>query len=191
MTIENSASSPLTFAFRTQDAYSPAEAETPAELYDAPLGRRAIARVVDVGIAVLLAIAAQILVVAPLSRYGSFGMLTALFLSVLAPHSLEAAITARGGQSIGKRLAKIRVVRNVDGGAVGFARSFVRTYAPVVIFIVSATVLVMLGFDPFTRLLGTMVLNGVQLVLLWSERARMIADRIAGTRVIDANPLNF
>lgn len=192
MTIENAAPHNITFAFRSNDAYAATEpAATSREEYEARFAQRGIARVIDTVVAVLLAVGAQIVLVGPLSHYGPVAWIAASLLSVLVPNSLEFLMLAASGQSIGKRVAKIRVVRNTDNGPLGLGRAFLRTYTPAALFFLTSTALIEMGVDPGARLLVAMALNGIQLVLLWSERGRMIPDRVAGTRVIETNCLDF
>ena len=120
----------------------------------APISTRAAARVVDLGLLVGPALAAAVMI-------GDAALALAIYLVLGAlGFSQDLVGTAVRGQSLGKRLLRIRVVRMEDGGAPGWERAYLRTWVA--------------------------VLFPVVLTAAWDERRQGMHDKWAGTLVVAA-----
>jgi uncharacterized RDD family membrane protein YckC len=146
-------------------------------LSTAPLGRRVIARVVDVTLAgiiggVLAVVWIDWAVDSSDSDWGVLGLLVVSAAIVVAIAVLyEVVFVAWGGRTPGKRLTRIRVVRADTGDRVGPIRAAVRLIP------LTTIVIPVLGYLTAAVAYGWMVFD---------EQGRGWHDRLAGTRVVQS-----
>ncbi|MFM1886506.1 MAG: hypothetical protein RL026_1663 [Pseudomonadota bacterium] len=93
-----------------------------------------------------------------------------LLVGVLALFVVQVWLLASRGQTLGKLILKIRIVRSTDGGNPGFV------HAVLVRFLAVA----LLGAVPFVGWLFTLV----DLLFIFGPDRRCLHDRMAGTRVL-------
>jgi len=192
------------------------QAAVPAEL--ASFGSRVAARVLDTALKAAAAIVAAVVVVLSLwewltesfSIWGDSGPLPASAVGglmaagaiLLAIPVYEVAMVAVRGQTIGKRVAAIKVVRLDSDSPPGWGRAIGRWFLPVAAFwigqVLSILILVGLqeasgtgtelglGLGQVTQLLAPALWLVVRLSAIWSRDRRGWHDYLAGTRVVEA-----
>lgn len=102
------------------------------------------------------------------------GMLPGIWIGNIAMLVFQVYRLSTTGQTIGKKMVGIRIVRT-DGGRAGFVRAW---------FLRSALIHALsLITSPIVYLVGLFWI--VDIGCLWSNHRRMLHDRIAGTRVIE------
>jgi uncharacterized RDD family membrane protein YckC len=154
-----------------------------SEPVHAERGRRLIAGVVDFAVTTALLLSVTI----PVWGYHSgthvkvswshllIGLLIYVaigFLYFPVPH-------ARWGQTPGKWLMRMRVVRAVDHGAISYRQAAIRLVSEQLIFIVA---------NIFGKFLGPLAFLGfLDLAwIIWDPRRQALHDKVAGTVVVDA-----
>jgi uncharacterized RDD family membrane protein YckC len=148
-----------------------------SDLTTADPGRRAIARIIDVAVAGTVGVVLAVVwidwaVDSSEDEWGVLGLLIVSAAIVVATAALyEIAFVAWRGQTPGKKIARIRVVRADTGGRVGPIRAAVR------LFPLTAIVVPVLGY------LFAFVAYGSS---VFDEQGRGWHDRLAGTRVVSA-----
>jgi uncharacterized RDD family membrane protein YckC len=144
----------------------------------APLGRRAVARLIDFSIGVAMfvgawsafgAIAANSARDSALDVDGTGPFLVAVVLTFLLYLVYEVVMVAIFGRTLGKLAVGVRVVRVADGRRPGLIRSFLRNLTPTVVLVV---------FFPIYPLSWMIELLGDH---------RWPNDRLARTRVVLAS----
>lgn len=155
---------------RDVDAGAPPTAVAGGDSFaDAPIGRRAIARLVDfgLGLAVFIGLVITVSAASGPSPDGTGIMLVALVATFLIYLLYEVVTVALWGRTLGKQLMGLEVVRADDGGRPGLRRSFLRNLVPT---------LLLVGFFPLYPL--------PYLVAAIVKDHRWPNDRLAGTRVV-------
>lgn len=192
-------------------------APEPAALELASFGSRVAARALDTGLKAVAAIVAAVVVVLslrewfiesfsfwgdsdPLPASAVWGMMAAGAILLAIP-VYEIATVAVRGQTIGKRVAKIKVVRLDSDSPPGWGRAIGRWFLPVAAFwfglILSALIFVAveglvsgtsawLGLGQVTRMLAPTLWLLVRLSAIWGRDQRGWHDYLARTRVVEA-----
>ena len=93
----------------------------------------------------------------------------------------EVAMTARKGQTVGKRAMGINVLRADNGEVPGWGRSVVRWFIPVASSVACCLIAVAVGVLPLAFLAPI-----VSLSMLWDKTRQGWHDKFAGTLVIEA-----
>lgn len=96
-------------------------------------------------------------------------------LVLVAVVSFEVVPVHLRGQTPGKILTRIRVVRVVDDSPPTWRQSFIRWLAPLALF---------LALSPFVRYVAIPVLAVVYGTALLDRGGRSVLDKLAGTRVV-------
>ena len=157
---------------------------------------------------VLIFLPLYLLVMPAMNASISFAMLFVV-LSPFVPLAYAIWMTSRDGQTVGKKLLKIRVLA-LDGSAAGFRRSVLRNM-PTLVFALATALLAILavvsgsltGWDQLEPAMRTELLQGKQylagrafdgllavwylasaVALLADARKRALHDRIGGTVVV-------
>lgn len=157
----------------------------PITLRIAGVGVRAGAQITDILITVLAAIAMMILL-------GSLGMTqpgtwlalaSMLFFFIRVPYYVISEIVWNG-QTLGKRLMKVKVVAN-DGGSLGIHALVVRNLMKEAeVFLPATLILTLDAGTPFFTIPALLWIFATLLVPLCNKRRRRLGDMIAGTYVI-------
>ena len=191
------------------------EAAAPAEL--ASIGSRVGARALDTALKAAAAIGAVVIVVLalwewltdgfslwgdsePFPARGVWALIAAGAILVAIP-VYEIAMVAVRGQTIGKRVANIRVVCLHSDSPPGWGRAIGRWFLPVAAFWSPALLLSLLStilqqasvgapvglvLGQVTQLLAAGMWLVVRLSAIWGPDRRGWHDRLAGTRVVEA-----
>ena len=135
----------------------------------APIGQRALARLVDFAIGLLLfgGLVAWVTTAAGPSPDGTGVVFVAIAATFLVYLVYEVVFVAVWGRTLGKALMGIKVVRDRDGVRPGLWRSFLRNLVPT---------LLLIGFFPLYPL--------PYIVATIVPDHRWPHDRLAGTRVV-------
>ena len=160
----------------------------------APREMRLVARIVDWIIQSLCMVPGMMLIgveafqaIMRAARTGDFDFegldMTRLFagcatlaISMLVLLIVQVWLLSTRGQTIGKILAKVRIVRVVDGSKAGFARAwFFREFLPALVGVIP-----LIGF--FIRVIYIVV----DCLFIFREDRRCVHDFIAGTKVVKA-----
>ncbi|KIC41144.1 RDD domain-containing protein [Ruegeria sp. ANG-R] len=157
----------------------------PLYLEVAGLGVRLAAQITDVGITLVAAIAALILLmslgVAEPSTLIAIGSL--LFFAIRVPYYVIAEL-AWNGQTLGKRLMKIKVVSH-DGKSLGTHALVLRNLMKEAEIFLPATLLLTLdAASPVATGLALVWILGGLLVPLFNRHRQRLGDLMAGTHVI-------
>ena len=150
-----------------------ADAAVPA-LQLAGRGERLLAVLLDSAFVVLALLPLTLVMVLgefPTSGPGAYLRIGLGLLPFVAFVAWNAVLLHRRGQTLGKQLLHIRVVR-LDGSRCGLARIFFARYLPVTV----------LGFIPFLGL----VISLADALLIFRDSCRCLHDEIADTIVVTA-----
>lgn len=130
--------------------------------------------------ALVLSLAAYLFVFLGGSLDGASG--TGIYLGATAVYYVVGV--ALWGQTVGKRLVRIRVVDAATDGRVGWRKAALRWLVP------TLTLLPELPLpDEAASIASGVLLLAVYAPIVWDEQARGIHDRLAGTVVVEAPPL--
>jgi uncharacterized RDD family membrane protein YckC len=136
---------------------------------DAPIGRRAVACLVDftVGIVLFVALVVAVGAAAGPSPHGTGVMLVAILGTFLVYLLYEVVLIGAWGRTVGKHVLGLEVIRAADGRRPGLWRAFLRNLVPTV---------VLLAFFPLYPLTYAAA-------AITADHSGL-NDRLAGTRVV-------
>lgn len=136
----------------------------------APVGRRAVARMVDfaVGVATFVGLTFSFALAAGRPEDGTGVLLISIVTTFVAYLLYEVILVAVWGRTLGKLLMGLRVVRAADSGRPGFGPSLLRNLVPTVLLVVAFPLYPL----PYV---AASVISGHR----WPH------DRLAGTHVVD------
>jgi uncharacterized RDD family membrane protein YckC len=108
---------------------------------DAPIGRRAVARLVDFNLGIVLFVALVVALVVAVgaaagpSPDGTGGMLVAIVGTFLVYLLYEVVLIGAWGRTVGKQVLGLEVIRAADGRRPGLWRAFLRNLVPTVVLV--------------------------------------------------------
>ena len=151
--------------------------------------RRFFAFVIDGVILSIPAFCAGVVLFAQLARLGPWGRLIGFFVALTYFGLMNSALT--GGQTVGKRIMKIRVV-DLNGSPISVLRSFCRYLILGAPFFLNGAAIPPHTFDSWVGIVVTVIVFGVggsiiYLFVFNRRNRRSLHDLLAGTYVIKVN----
>jgi uncharacterized RDD family membrane protein YckC len=176
-----------TYPYRAPENQSRADRVLPEEMYTPGLMRRFLAQLVD-GIFEVVAVFVGSIVLGLLGAVLNWSPdvtgAAVVLLPTLVASIIQTVLTGAYGQSVGKMLFRLRVVR-CDGASCGLGRAVVRAYGVLFLVVIVSTVFRFFHVSDWITLLVMLALFCTDIIMALGEHGRRLSDRLAGTRVIE------